>query len=109
MRPDGEVRFVRGEGRPEFDEEGQLVSFFGVNQDITEQKQIEEELLRERTRAELANRAKTEFLANMSHEIRTPLNAIIGFADIIRHEVFGPVGNDKCGEYIGDIHANAEH
>ena len=95
MRPDGEVRFVRGEGRPELDEEGQLVSFFGVNQDITEQKQIEEELLRERTRAELANRAKTEFLANMSHEIRTPLNAIIGFADIMWREVFGPVGNDK--------------
>ena len=109
MRPDGEVRFVRGEGRPEFDEEGQLVSFFGVNQDITEQKQIEEELLRERTRAELANRAKSEFLANMSHEIRTPLNAIIGFADIIRREVFGPVVNEKYGEYIGDIHANAEH
>ena len=109
VRPDGEVRFVRGEGRPEFDEEGQLVSFFGVNQDITEQKQIEEELLRERTRAELANRAKSEFLANMSHEIRTPLNAIIGFADIIRREVFGPIGNDKSDEYIGDIHASAEH
>lgn len=109
VRPDGEVRFVHGEGRPEFDDSGKLVSFFGVNQDITEQKQIEEELLRERTRAELANRAKSEFLANMSHEIRTPLNAIIGFADIIRREIFGSVGNEKYGEYIGDIHASAEH
>lgn len=109
IRNDGEVRFVRGEGRPEFDDNGKLVSFFGVNQDVTEQKQAEEELLRERTRAELANRAKSEFLANMSHEIRTPLNAIIGFADIIRREVFGSVANERYAEYIGDIHASAEH
>ena len=109
VRPGGEVRFVRGEGRPEFDESGKLISFFGVNQDETEQKLIEEELLRERTRAELANRAKSEFLANMSHEIRTPLNAIIGFTDIIGKGIFGPVGNEKYGEYIADIHASAEH
>lgn len=109
IRSDGEIRFVHGEGRPEFDDSGKLVSFFGVNKDITEQKQIEEELLQERTRAELANRAKSEFLANMSHEIRTPLNAIIGFADIIKKEIFGPVGNEKYGEYVGDIHASAEH
>ena len=109
VRPDGEVRFVRGEGRPEFDDSGKLISFFGVNQDETEQKEIEKKLLLERTRAELANRAKSEFLANMSHEIRTPLNAIIGFADIIEKELFGPVGNEKYGEYVGDIHASAAH
>lgn len=109
VRPDGEIRFVRGEGRPEFDDSGKLISFFGVNQDTTEQKQIEEELLLERTRAKMANRAKSEFLANMSHEIRTPLNAIIGFADIIEKELFGPVGNEKYGEYVGDIHASAAH
>ncbi|NKB54904.1 MAG: PAS domain-containing protein [Alphaproteobacteria bacterium] len=109
VRPDGEERVLRGEGRPEFDELGRLVSFFGVNQDITEQKRAEEGLLRERTRAELANRAKSEFLANMSHEIRTPLNAIIGFADIMEQEVFGPVGNIRYGEYVSDIHASAQH
>jgi len=109
VRPDGEIRFVRGEGRPEFDDSGKIISFFGVNQDETEQKETEEKLLLERTRAELANRAKSEFLANMSHEIRTPLNAIIGFADIIEKELFGPVGNEKYAEYVGDIHASAAH
>jgi PAS domain S-box-containing protein len=109
LRPDGEIRFIKGEGRPEFDDKGQLVSFFGVNQDITEQKRAEQELLRERTRAEMANLAKSEFLANMSHEIRTPLNAIIGFADIMNQKVFGPVGNARYTDYVSDIHSSARH
>ncbi|MBT4889694.1 MAG: sensor histidine kinase [Rhodospirillales bacterium] len=50
-----------------------------------------------------ANKAKSGFLANMSHEIRTPLNAIIGFGEVMRQEIFGPVGSDKNKEYISDI------
>lgn len=60
-------------------------------------------ITRSKDRAIEANTAKTEFLANMSHELRTPLNAIIGFSDILKSEIFGPIGNKKYGEYAGDI------
>src|SRR3954465_15633021 len=56
-----------------------------------------------------ANRAKSEFLANMSHELRTPLNAIIGFSDVLRSELFGPVGSDRYAEYIRDINESGKH
>jgi|GEM_PF-2269963 len=49
--------------------------------DVTEHKELQEELSRAKRTAEAANRAKSEFLANMSHELRTPLNAIIGFSE----------------------------
>jgi signal transduction histidine kinase len=51
---------------------------------------------------EQVSRHKSEFLANMSHELRTPLNAIIGFADVLREELFGAL-NAKQAEYLTDI------
>lgn len=44
---------------------------------------VEENLIKEKERAEESDRLKSAFLANMSHEIRTPLNAIVGFSSII--------------------------
>ncbi len=60
-------------------------------------------------RAEAANQAKNTILANVSHELRTPLNAVIGFSEIIKAEMYGPIGNRKYAEYIGDIHTAAVH
>jgi two-component system, cell cycle sensor histidine kinase PleC len=62
-----------------------------------------------RVTAERANRAKTHFLANMSHELRTPLNAIIGFSEIMKSELLGPILSERYREYIRDIHASGKH
>ena len=75
-----------------------------ISRDVSERKRYESELLRARERAEAASRTKSQFLANMSHELRTPLNAIIGFSDIIRQQLFGPIENEKYREYIDLIH-----
>jgi signal transduction histidine kinase len=60
-------------------------------------------------KAEAANRTKSGFLATMSHELRTPLNAIIGFSDMMRREVLGPLGNERYRSYVADIHNSGSH
>ncbi|EAU43023.1 putative sensor histidine kinase transmembrane protein [Fulvimarina pelagi HTCC2506] len=62
----------------------------------------------EKNKAEAASRAKTTFLANMSHELRTPLNAILGFSDIMRQQMLGPIGSEKYTGYAHDIHESGE-
>lgn len=50
-----------------------------------------------------------ELLADLGHELKTPLNAILGFADAMKEESFGPLGHDKYREYAGHIKSSGAH
>ena len=94
LHKDGSIRWVHNKGRAVFGDDGKARHLDGAIFDITDRKQAEVALIRAKTAAESANRAKSAFLALMSHEFRTPLNAIIGFSDLVRSEVYGPIGSD---------------
>jgi signal transduction histidine kinase len=71
------------------------------NQLLLREKERSEELL---VKARAASDAKSEFLAVMSHELRTPLNAVLGFSEVLKQEMFGPLGSDRYRSYVDDIH-----
>ena len=89
--------------------DGETTHFIAIKEDITEQRAAAAALRDATSQAELANRAKSEFLANMSHELRTPLNAIIGFAEMMKMELFGPLGVPTYTEYVASIYESARH
>jgi signal transduction histidine kinase len=73
----------------------------------TERKRTELQLVEEKERADVANRAKSQLLANMSHELRTPLNAIIGFAEILKSDI--PLTEARRTDYAKTIHESGMH
>jgi signal transduction histidine kinase len=100
-------------GRPELRVPAPKATAPGELQDLAEAfNKMLDELSRkqsELTKVEMEDRAKAEFLANISHELRTPLTAIIGFTEMMRLQVLGPLGNEDYEGYVKDIHGSASH
>ena len=85
VRKDGVVRHVREQAELIYSDAGDApIHSFGTLQDITDQKEIELQLISLKEAAEAANQAKSSFLANISHEIRTPMTLIIGMSDLLK-------------------------
>lgn len=82
-----------------------------INEYINETKRIQDELRNKvfilklaKERAEIDRRSKSEFLAYACQEMRTALNNIVGFAQVMRDQMYGPIENRKYRQYAADIY-----
>ena len=107
-RRDGVLIWIAENARTVFDDDGQFLFYEGTVQDVTLQRASEQAMRQALAETQEAARAKAAFLAAMSHELKTPLNAVIGFSDLMRQELFGPIGEPRYRAYITDIHENGQ-
>ncbi len=95
IKRDGKVVWVSVKGEPIWDESKQrVVKAIGAVSDITERKNMIDELIDARHKAEASNRIKSEFLAQISHEIRSPLNVVLNFVSLLKMELADSLDDD---------------
>lgn len=90
---------------PILDDKGKITHYLAVKEDITEIKQIMDELILTKEKAVESDRLKTAFLMNMSHEIRTPMNGILGFLSLLDEP---NLDEESKREYIQIVNSSAQ-
>ncbi len=88
-------RCLRSSGVPVFDDNGSVLGFRGVTEDITRQRELE--------------RLKAEFMSMVAHELRTPLTSILGYLEFcLNPDDFGGFTHGQQREFLEEINAKAE-
>jgi PAS domain S-box-containing protein len=116
-RRDGEYRYMAVHGVPVLEEDGTVREWVGTCADITERKQIEEEIHRlnedlerrviERTAQwEASNKELEAFAYSVSHDLRAPLRAVDGFSRILLEEYALELAGE-AQRYLNIVRKNA--
>ncbi len=102
---DGRLIYIEASNNAVVNDAGTIIGFISIQKDISARKQIEDELVKAKEKAEESDRLKSAFLSNMSHEIRTPMNGILGFAALLKEPT---LTSDELQEYIETIQISGE-
>jgi len=103
VRPDGQVRWIQARGFPIPSELGSP-HLAGVLRDVTERREVIEEITKARDRAEELSRLKSALISNMSHELRTPLTGIFGFVGLLESRL---EDDEEGREYLSFVENSA--
>jgi PAS domain S-box-containing protein len=103
-KKNGELYWEDASISPVLNQDGKIINFIGVKEDITQRKEMTNRLMRAMAEAEQMNKLKSNFLANMSHELRTPLVGILGYSELLPSMIDDPDAVDM----VNTIHVSGK-
>lgn len=106
---EAQFRYVQANLMGLFNNNGDLREFYIQSQDITPYISAMDKIEALEVSSHENEITKTRFLAGVSHELRTPLNSILGFSDVLLHEVIAPLPDERHREYVSLIRQSGEH
>lgn len=106
-RTDGELRWIKATALVQRSDDGHPLRMTGINSDITNQKQAEENLLRTTAQLEASNRELEAFAYSVSHDLRSPLRAIDGFSQALLED-YGDQLDEDAKDYFDRIRHNVQ-
>jgi PAS domain S-box-containing protein len=104
-KKDGGIAHIIISGAPIYNDKNEVVGSMGIHVDITDRKQLEDDLISAKETALSSVKAKEMFLANMSHEIRTPLNVINGMTDLLGDSTL----DEDQAQYLSAVKKSADN
>jgi len=104
-KKNGELFWELASISPILDKDGEITHYLAVKEDITERKQLLQDLIIAKEQAEQSDKLKSSFLANMSHEIRTPMNSILGFTELLKEP---DISSEKQEKFINVIQKSGD-
>ncbi|HUQ95811.1 MAG TPA: PAS domain S-box protein [Bryobacteraceae bacterium] len=107
IHPGGAVRWVATTARVLRDDRQQPVRMLGATTDVTERKQIEEQLARTNASLQRSNEDLRQFTYSASHDLQEPLRSVTAYAELVNRS-YGPQLDNKGSEYLGHIFAGAQ-
>ncbi|MCB8999111.1 MAG: response regulator [Bacteroidales bacterium] len=99
-KKNGELYWEQASISPVIDSNGNITHFLATKVDVSERKNLIDDLIKAKEKAEENDRLKTAFLHNISHEIRTPMNAIVGFSGFLNDP---DLNAEKRSQYVDVI------
>ncbi|MGQ3673738.1 PAS-domain containing protein [Xanthobacter sp. TB0136] len=99
-RPDGRV--LDGAAQP-LPDGGTMVTF----RDVTDSVKVERALIERAEALEAADRLKNAFVGHVSYHLRTPLNTLVGYADMLREGMAGPL-SERQRDYLDHMHHSSD-